>query len=60
MVGRTRRVQGRLTDLFAAVMNLTEMESMVREATNADPWGAPSKPLETADNKDEVDQVQAL
>ncbi|KAK5095925.1 Epsin-3, clathrin recruitment and traffic between the Golgi and endosome [Exophiala xenobiotica] len=25
-----------------AVMNLTEMESMVREATNADPWGAPS------------------
>lgn len=27
----------------AAVMNLTEMESMVREATNADPWGAPSK-----------------
>lgn len=26
-----------------AVMNLTEMESMVREATNADPWGAPSK-----------------
>jgi len=30
-----------------AVMNLTEMESMVREATNADPWGAPSKERET-------------
>ncbi|KAK5055254.1 hypothetical protein LTR84_013004 [Exophiala bonariae] len=23
-----------------AVMNLTEMESKVREATNGDPWGA--------------------
>lgn len=23
-------------------MNLTEMEAKVREATNADPWGAPS------------------
>lgn len=31
-----------VSDKSTAVMNLTEMESMVREATNADPWGAPS------------------
>lgn len=33
---------GTVLTVYTAVMNLTEMESMVREATNADPWGAPS------------------
>lgn len=27
---------------FAAVMNYTEMEAKVREATNNEPWGASS------------------
>jgi epsin len=31
-----------LTDGFAAVMNYTEMEAKVREATNNEPWGASS------------------
>lgn len=26
-------------DVFAAVMNYTEMEAKVREATNNEPWG---------------------
>jgi len=29
----------KLTFLFTAVMNYTEMEAKVREATNNDPWG---------------------
>lgn len=44
--GKTRIIlvlDAQITNLWAAVMNLTEMEAMVREATNADPWGAPSK-----------------
>jgi len=27
---------------FVAVMNYTEMEAKVREATNNEPWGKPS------------------
>ena len=31
-----------LTHFFTAVMNYTEMEAKVREATNNEPWGASS------------------
>ena len=31
-----------LTESCAAVMNYTEMEAKVREATNNEPWGASS------------------
>lgn len=30
------------TDRYIAVMNYTEMEAKVREATNNEPWGASS------------------
>lgn len=41
-------------------MNLTEMESMVREATNADPWGAPSMLAEEDVENADTDGTQAL
>lgn len=41
-------------------MNLTEMESMVREATNADPWGAPSMLTEEDIDDADTDATQAL
>lgn len=46
-------------NVLVAVMNLTEMESMVREATNADPWGAPSMPKHETAEPASTDGVQA-
>lgn len=31
-----------IADIWLAVMNYTEMEAKVREATNNEPWGASS------------------
>ena len=41
---------GAPTDLATAVMNYTEMESKVREATNNEPWGASSTMMQEIAN----------
>ncbi|KAK3173780.1 hypothetical protein OEA41_007112 [Lepraria neglecta] len=40
----------KLTDAIVAVMNYTEMEAKVREATNNEPWGASSSLMQEIAN----------
>lgn len=49
-LGRVVLCESGFADASSAVMNYTELESKVREATNNEPWGASSSLMQEIAN----------